>query len=265
MVNQALATAASGATFQKEALDLEADNLSKSEVAGFRQQILVGASNGYYTERRPGVVNAENGALLPNGLQVGTGVRAQAVAHSMDREGLVKTDNQYHVAVQGRGYFQIELPDGTVGYTRDGIFTTDADGNLVTQEGYIVNPGIAVPQNTSFVTISRDGTVEAKVDGQVEPVNLGQIELATFINDEGLEKIEDNLLLETPSSGPPVVGVPGEENRGQLLQGWHLGSNVDTIRSVVKLISVQRGFEMNMKTIKAASEMEATQTQAVAA
>lgn len=261
MATLALTIAASGAHFQQGKLDVAANNLAQDR-PGYREKMMIGASNEYVVERRPGDINATNGALLPIGIQKGTGIREQAIVANMALGNLVQTGNPYNIAIQGKGFFQIELPNGDIAYTLDGTFTLDQDRNLVTQEGYPVSPAITIPANTEQVTINGNGDVLAKIAGTLQPQNVGTIQTVTFPNEEGLLETRDNMLLETPSSGAPIAGVPGEDDRGRLMQGYYRGSNMEPTKQVVSLIEIQRAYEMNMKVTKAASEMMSTTTQA---
>jgi flagellar basal-body rod protein FlgG len=261
-MSDALYIAASGANFQQGRLEVLAQNIAASDVAGYRELIMKGATNEFTQERRAGTVNAANGAILPNGLQKGTGVHQQATMSKNIAGKMVQTGNPYHVGIQGRGMFQIEMPNGEIAYTRDGTFTLNQDRTLVTQEGYTVSPAITIPANTTSVQINAAGDVFAKVAGTVEPVNVGTIQLATFANEEGLERIAGNLYLETAASGPSIVGNPSADDKGSLKQGLYEGSNVDATQAVIGLIGVQRSYEMDMKAIRAASEMMQALAQA---
>lgn len=262
MTELALSIAASGAHFQQEKLEQHADDLAQQGRPGHRGTFLIGASNAYVMERRPGTVNATNGSLLPAGLQKGTGIRAQAIVQNMSPGKLIPTDNPYHLAIQGNGYFQIELPNGDLAYTMDGTFTLNQDRTLVTQQGYVVSPAITLPANVETYTVNGNGDVLVKVAGNIVPQNIGTIEIATFPNEEGLERTKDNLLLETPSSNAPILGIAGEDGRGRLLQGHIRGSNVDPVKSVIGLIEVQHAFKGNMDAISAAKQMNAHIPQA---
>lgn len=171
---------------------------------------------------------------------------------------LSATDNPFDLAIQGKGYFQVETPSGEIAYTRDGTFQLNAAGQVVTHDGFLVQPGIAVPQDAIDVTINQSGEVLAKIDGEVELQNVGQLQIATFPNEAGLEAMGDNLLKETPASGAPVISSPQQPGFGTLLQGFLETSNVNAVEEITNLISAQRAYEMNSKVIQTADEMMAT-------
>jgi flagellar basal-body rod protein FlgG len=175
--------------------------------------------------------------------------------------GIAATDNPFDLAIQGRGYFQVERPSGETAYTRDGTFQLSAEGQIVTHDGYPVLPGIAVPADAVDVTINASGEVLAKVQGQVDLQNIGQLQIATFPNEAGLEAIGGNLLIETPASGAAAVGTPQQEGFGALLQGFLETSNVNPVEEISNLISAQRAYEMNSKVIQTADDMMATLQQ----
>lgn len=166
-----------------------------------------------------------------------------------------QTENALDVAIQGRGYLIVETPNGEDTYTRDGTLKLSPDGEIVTKEGYTVRPSITVPDDAISVSINASGEVEVTIDGQVDPVNLGQLEMATFINDAGLEALGNNYYKETPASGNPIEGLPGEEGFGTLLQGYIENANVDPVNEITSLIVAQRSYEMNSKVITASDEM----------
>ncbi|MFA5601461.1 MAG: flagellar hook-basal body complex protein, partial [Phenylobacterium sp.] len=174
---------------------------------------------------------------------------------------LTRTDNPYDLAIGGRGFFQIQMPSGELGYTRAGNFSVNAEGQLVTEDGYLIEPAITIPQEAVSVTISKSGQVQAALAGETEPQVLGQIELATFVNDAGLMAIGDNLYLETPASGQATLGVPGLDGIGELIQGHIEASNVDAVSEITALIVAQRAYEMNSKVISTADEMLQTANQ----
>ncbi len=251
----ALANGASGATFFQEALDVVTNNIASMERPGFREEFLIGASVGYTQEKGVGALSSTNGSIVPAGIQKGHGVKPMAVVSKMTQGRLNKTGNAYHLAIQGKGYFQIEMPDGSISYTRDGTFIINPERTLVTQTGYVVAPALTIPENAEYITISINGQVQAKIGGQEAMQNVGNIEVVSFPNEEGLRKIEDNLLLQTDASGVPTTGTPGENARGLILQGHYEGSNVDMVSQVTKLIQIQRAYEMNIKSVKAENEL----------
>jgi flagellar basal-body rod protein FlgG len=212
----------------------------------------------YQVERNQGVPNASNQAIVPEGAHIGLGVQTSAVRNLHIQGSLVGTSNKFDMALVGRGWFQIESPDGETHYTRAGAFNTNADGQLVTIDGYTVVPGITFPQDASEVVISRSGQVFARIGNDVDMQELGQLTLANFVNEAGLEPLGDNLFRETTASGPAIVGVPDDPGFAHIQQGYLEGSNVDPIKEITDLISAQRAYEMNSKIIQAADEMAST-------
>ena len=250
-----LATSNSGAQYFQEALEVVTNNIASIERAGFKEEFLVGSSNTYQQRKGVGSIAANNGAVVPAGVQIGQGVKTAAVVSKQSQGRLQRTDNPSHMAIQGKGYFQVEMPNGQIAYTRDGTFALNGDGVIVTQTGNVVAPAITIPQNAEYFVVTRNGSVQAKMPGQPNLVDIGAIETVTFVNEEGLRKIDDNLLLETDASGAPIAGVPGEDHRGHILQGHYEGSNIDMVAQVTKLIQIQRAYEMNIKGITTYKEM----------
>jgi flagellar basal-body rod protein FlgG len=215
----------------------------------------------YQSQRRTGAQSSSQGTVVPAGVQLGLGVKTAAVYRINDQGDFVNTENSFDLAVQGDGYFIVELPDGGFAYTRSGSFQLSPDGKLVTPDGYSISPGITVPQDALEVSINQEGLVSAKIAGQTNQVELGQLELATFVNQAGLEAVGDNLLLESQASGPALVGPPGTEGLGTVLQGFLESSNVNPVQEITSLIAAQRAYDMNSKVISASDEMLATVTQ----
>jgi flagellar basal-body rod protein FlgG len=212
----------------------------------------------YQNVRRVGSTSSDNGSVVPSGVQIGLGVKLAAVYRIHEQGNLTATDNTLDMAIQGKGFFQVELPSGDTAYTRDGTFQLNADGEIVTHDGYSVLPGITVPADAIDVTINQSGEVLVKVQGQVALQNVGQLQIATFANEAGLEAIGSNLLIETPASGAPAVSAPQEPGYGSILQGFLETSNVNAVEEITNLISAQRAYEMNSKVIQTADEMMAT-------
>ena len=198
---------------------------------------------------------------MPNGIQVGLGVKAGSVYRITEQGTPQRTDNDYDVAIDGRGYFQVTLPSGETAYTRAGNFSLSPEGQLVTDDGYAVEPAISIPQDAVSISISKAGQVQVTTDGQTEAAVVGQLELATFFNEAGLEAVGDNLLMETAASGPASVGTPTDPGYGQLLQGFTESSNVDAVSEISSLIIAQRAYEMNSKVITTADEMMSVSAQ----
>jgi len=212
----------------------------------------------YQNLRRTGSQSSDNGSVLPSGAQIGLGVKTSAIYRISEQGNLQQTENRFDLAIRGNGYFQIQLPTGEVAYTRDGTFGLAADGTVVTAEGFTVQPGITIPAAARDVTINAAGEVLAKIDGQLQPQNVGQVQLAIFANEGGLEAIGDNMLLATPASGDAQAGAPGQPGFGQLLQGFVETSNVNIVQEITSLITAQRAYEMNSKVITASDEMLST-------
>jgi flagellar basal-body rod protein FlgG len=208
----------------------------------------------YQTLRQSGANSSEQ-TQLPTGLQVGLGVRTVATSRQFSQGNLVQTGNTWDMAIKGQGFFEVQMPDGTSAYTRDGSFQTSATGQLVTNNGYTVQPGITVPANAQTVTVAPDGTVSATIAGQTAPQVLGQLQVASFINPAGLEAKGQNLYTETAASGTPTSGVPGNNGLGTLMQGYTESSNVNVVEELVSMIQTQRAYELNSKAITTADQM----------
>jgi flagellar basal-body rod protein FlgG len=198
---------------------------------------------------------------VPAGIEIGSGVKTSGTARVMIQGNLTSTEKEYDVAIRGDGFFRIRMPDGRTAYTRDGSFDLDSQGQLVTRDGYLVDPGITVPQNAKGVSVAANGTVQATIPGQTQPQVLGQIQLARFVNKSGLESMGDNLFAETPASGPAIDGNPGSEGFGNLQQNYLEEANVNAVTEISSLISAQRAYEMNARIITAADQMLSATTQ----
>jgi flagellar basal-body rod protein FlgG len=258
---RALSTAATGMEAQQTRLDVTANNIANTSTAGFKKSRAEFSDLMYQTQRAPGAATGA-GTQSPTGLQVGMGVRT-AATHRMHGQGALRqSGNPLDVAIEGRGFFPITLPSGEVGYTRDGAFKLDAEGQLVNAEGYSLAGEIAIPPDAQSVTIGTDGTVSVTVPGETAAVEAGQIQLAAFANESGLEATGRNLFRETSASGAAVLGAPGENGTGTLAQGTLEMSNVNVVEEMIDLISGQRAYEINSRVIKAADEMLA-QTNAL--
>ncbi|TAK96292.1 MAG: flagellar basal-body rod protein FlgG [Aquabacterium sp.] len=244
----------SGMEAQQTQLDHISQNLANSGTNGYKQSHAVFEDLMYQNLRQSGANSSEQ-TQLPTGLQVGLGVRAVATSRQFTQGTLTQTSNNLDLAVQGKGFFQITMPDGTTGYTRDGAFQMDAQGQLVTNNGYLVQPGITVPANATNLTIGQDGTVTATIPGQVAPQNLGQIQLASFVNPAGLEPKGQNLFAETSASGAPQTGAPTVQGMGTLSQGFVESSNVNVVQELVTMIQTQRAYELNSKAIQTSDQM----------
>ncbi len=253
-MNPALWIAKTGLDAQQTRMSVISNNLANVNTAGFKRSRAVFEDLLYQTVRQPGAQSSED-TQLPSGLLLGTGVRTVATEKLFGQGSIVQTDNSLDVAIQGRGFLQVLLPDGSLGYTRDGSFQLDSQGQLVTSSGYTVQPGITVPENAQSVTIGLDGTVSVLVAGNVSPTEVGTLQLSDFINPAGLQAMGQNLFLETAASGSPQTGTPGLNGLGTLHQGAVESSNVNTVEELVNMIETQRAYEMNAKAIATADQM----------
>jgi flagellar basal-body rod protein FlgG len=257
----ALQIAASGMSAQQMRVDVVSNNLANMSTSGYNARRAEFADLHYQQVTRPGTVNAEDGTVLPTGVQVGLGVRPTAVSVLVQQGSLLETGGELDLAVEGKGYLEVTLPSGISAYTRDGGLKRSADGLIVTSDGYEVAPGLTIPTDARSISINAAGEVYAYFNDQVAPQQLGQITLAAFANEKGLEAMGSNLYLETAASGAAAVSVPGEDGLGTLRQGYLEESSVDPVREVTELIKAQRGYELNAKVITAADEMLAAATQ----
>lgn len=260
---RALSIGSTGMQAQQLNVEVISNNIANLSTTGFKRVRAEFQDMLYENMRRVGSTSSDAGTILPSGLQVGLGVKPVATYRIHEQGDLVQTDNTYDLAISGDGFFQIQMPDGTTGYTRAGSFQLDDTGQIVTADGYPVEPAITVPTNTKSVTISAAGIVTAEISGQTATSNLGQIQLARFINPSGLEAIGDNLLIETDASGTPTVGNPSADGMGSLMQYYVEGSNVNVVTEITTLISAQRAYEMNSRVIKTADDMLSAVTQMV--
>lgn len=258
---KALAIAATGMNAQQLNLEVIANNVANINTTGFKRARAEFSDLLYQVERAQGVPNASNQAIVPEGAHIGLGVKTSAVRNLHIQGPLVGTSNSMDLALVGRGWFQIENPAGDTVYTRAGAFNTNAQGELVTIDGYKVVPGITFPEDTSEIMITRTGQVFARLGNNTEMQELGQLTLANFVNEAGLEPMGDNLFKETPASGPAIVGVPDDPGFAHIQQGYLEGSNVDPVKEITDLISAQRAYEMNSKIIQAADEMASVVSQ----
>jgi len=244
----------SGMEAQQTQLDHISNNLSNSATNGYKRSHAVFEDLIYQNLRQSGAAAGEQGTL-PTGLQVGLGTRAVATSRNFAQGSLQQTENPLDVAIEGAGFFNVSLPDGTTGYTRDGSFQVDANGTLVTNNGLPVQPGITVPANAQSVTIAKDGTVSVVLPGSATPQTLGQLQLANFINPAGLEPRGGNVYTETAASGQPLVGVPQADGMGSVQQGFVETSNVNVVEELVSMIQTQRAYELNSKAVSTSDQM----------
>lgn len=245
-------SAASGMKAQQLNIDVTSHNLANVNTAGFKKGRAEFQDLMYRTAKAAGAP-VNTGSVTPVGLQIGNGVRSVAISRIFSQGDFQQTENPYDLTIEGDGFFQVQLPDGTIAFTRDGAFKVDAQGQLVTSEGYLVQPQVTVPQNARDVTISGEGVVTATVDGN--PVQLGEIQVAGFVNPAGLLAKGQNLFQPTPASGDPQISAPGVDGMGRILQGYVESSNVRVIEEMVNLIVAQRAYEANSKSIQTADEM----------
>jgi flagellar basal-body rod protein FlgG len=252
---RALSIAATGMAAQQTNVETIANNLANMNTTGFKEQRAEFQDLLYQNIQTPGAQTSDQGTYAPNGIQIGAGVRTAAIYRVTTQGDLQSTSNPYDVAVQGAGYFRIQQADGTDAFTRSGNFSLSPQGQLVTQNGLVVQPGIAIPQNTLSVSINAQGQVNATVAGNNTPQTVGQLELTRFPNEAGLNAIGSNLYLETPASGSPQAGVPGSVGYGTIQQGYLETSNVNSVDEITALITAQRAYEMNSKVISAADQM----------
>lgn len=249
-----------GMEAQQTQLDHISNNLANSGTNGYKRSHAVFEDLMYQTLRQSGANSSEQ-TQLPTGLQVGLGTRAVATSRQFSQGGLQQTTNPLDVAVKGQGFFQIQMPDGTTGYTRDGAFQVDAQGQLVTNNGYVLQPGIVVPAQAQSVTIGGDGTVTVTLPGQSGAQTIGQIQLANFANPAGLDPKGQNLFAETSASGTPTSGAPQSNGLGSLAQGFVETSNVNVVEELVSMIQTQRAYELNSKAIQTSDQMLQRLTQ----
>jgi flagellar basal-body rod protein FlgG len=252
--------AKTGLDAQQTQMDVIANNLANVSTSGFKRSRAVFEDLLYQTMRQPGAQSSQQ-TQLPSGLQLGTGVRPVATERIFTQGNLQQTGNDKDVAIQGAGFFQVLLPDGTTAYTRDGSFQSDSQGQLVTSSGYVVQPAITIPANTQSITIGRDGTVSVTQAGSVAPVQVGSLQLATFINPAGLEAKGENLYAETAASGTANTNTPGSNGAGLLNQGYVETSNVNVAEELVNMIQTQRAYEINSKAITTSDQMLQKLTQ----
>jgi flagellar basal-body rod protein FlgG len=258
---KALQIAATGMSAQQMRVDVVSNNLANMSTTGYNARRADFADLHYQQLARPGTIAAQDGTMLPTGVQMGLGVRPAAVSVVLAQGTLSATGGDLDVAVEGKGYIEVTLPSGAAAYTRDGALKRTGDGLIVTSDGHPVAPGITIPADARSISINANGEVYAYFVGQVEPQNLGQMTLVGFTNEKGLEATGSNLFLESPASGPPLVGVAGEDGLGMLRQGYLEESSVDAVREVTELIKAQRGYELNAKVITAADQMLSATTQ----
>ncbi|QTN30285.1 flagellar basal-body rod protein FlgG [Rhodoferax sp. AJA081-3] len=243
-----------GMEAQQMQLDVISNNLANVSTNGFKKSHAVFEDLMYQNLRQVGTNTSEQ-STLPTGLQVGLGVRAVATSRSFAQGNLQQTSNNLDIAIQGNGFFQLTMPDGTIGYTRDGAFQIDNQGRMVNSGGLPLSGGITVPANATAISVSPDGTVSASIPGSTAPQNIGTIALASFINPPGLEPKGQNIYAESAASGQPNAGTAGANGLGTLMQGFVETSNVNVVQELVTMIQTQRAYEMNSKAIQTSDQM----------
>ncbi len=253
-MHSALWVSKTGLSAQDTALTTTSNNLANVNTTGFKRERAVFQDLLYQIKRQPGGLTSQD-SQLPSGLQVGTGVRVVGTAKEFTQGSLQITEQPLDMAIDGRGFFQVLLPDGTISYTRDGQFQLNSNGDIVTANGHPLEPAITVPANTSTITIGTDGTVSTLVTGDTAPTVIGNITTVDFINPQGLEAIGNNLFRETGASGDPQQGTPGLDGLGNLEQGMVESSNVEVVEELVNMITTQRAYEMNSKVVSTADQM----------
>jgi flagellar basal-body rod protein FlgG len=243
-----------GMEAQQTQLDTISNNLANASTNGYKRASAVFEDLMYQNLRQVGAASTEQ-TDMPAGLQIGLGARAVATSRNFSQGSLQQSSNPLDVAVLGNGFFEVQMPDGSSGYTRDGSFQVTDTGQLVTNNGYTVNPGITIPTNATSVTIGSDGTVSANIPGQAQPQKLGQLQIASFVNPSGLEPKGQNIFSETAASGTPQTGTPGQDGLGQLRQGFVETSNVNVVQELITMIQTQRAYEINSKAIQTSDQM----------
>lgn len=260
MTERALWVAKTGLDAQQTRMAVISNNLANVNTTGFKKSRPIFEDLVYQNIRQVGAQSTQN-TQLPSGLQLGTGVRTVATEKLHTQGNIQQTENSLDVAINGRGFLQILMPNGDINYTRDGSFKLDSDGQLVTSGGLAVEPNITIPPDAISITIGRDGTVSVLQPGNATPSQVGQLQLADFVNPTGLEPVGENMYRESVASGAPIVGNPGEDERGSLMQGSLETSNVNVVEELVNMIETQRAYEMNSKAISTTDEMLSFVTQ----
>ncbi|MBV2234792.1 MAG: flagellar basal-body rod protein FlgG [Sterolibacterium sp.] len=246
--------AKTGLDAQQTQLDVIAHNLANVSTNGYKRAHAVFEDLLYQTMRQPGAQSSQQ-TTIPSGLQLGTGVRPVSTEKNFGQGNLNLTSNSLDIAINGQGFFQIEMPDGTLAYTRDGAFQKDSTGLVVTSSGYPLSPALTIPDDAVTITIARDGVVSVMQAGAVAPTEVGSIQIASFVNPGGLQSVGENFFVETASSGTPSPNTPGTNGTGVLNQGYVEASNVNMAEELVTMIQTQRAYEMNSKVISTSDQM----------
>jgi flagellar basal-body rod protein FlgG len=257
----ALRIAATGMAAQDLNVQVISNNIANMNTVGYKRQTAQFEDLLYQNIQREGTQSSDTGTIVPTGIQIGVGVKTGQVERITTQGAMTQTGNQLDMAISGRGFFQVLLPSGTIAYTRAGNFSVNAQGQIVTQDGYLVQPSMTVPQNAKSVTVSPTGQVQVTQDGVAAPITIGQLQTAMFFNEAGLDAQGGNLFLETAASGPPTLSDPGQPGFGAIMQGYVEASNVDPVTEITSLISAQRAYEMNSKVVTTADQMLQTSNQ----
>jgi flagellar basal-body rod protein FlgG len=257
---RSLDIAGTGMLAQQTNVEVISNNIANMTTTGYKRRRAEFQDLIYQNLRRVGSNSSDAGTIVPAGAQIGLGVKTGAIYRISEQGNLQQTSNSLDIAIRGHGYFQITLPSGETAYTRDGTFGLSPDGQIVTADGYVVQPGITIPTNARDVTINAAGAVQVKIDGQTAPQTVGTLQLAVFPNEAGLEAQGDNLFLQTAASGNPVTGAPGSPGFGSVMQGFIETSNVNVVAEITNLITAQRAYEMNSRVITTSDQMLSTLT-----
>jgi len=258
---KALGIAATGMLAQQMNVDVIANNIANANTTGFKSSRAAFQDLIYQTVRQEGTLTSAEGTSRPVGINIGLGVQSAGVVRLNTQGGLAQTENQLDMAIDGRGFFVINRPDGSQAYSRSGAFQMSSTGQIVTLDGYELDPGINIPQNARSIAINQEGVVMAFIDNDPDPIELGQISITTFISEAGMKPIGNNLLEATAASGEAITALPGQPGVGIIRQGYLENSNVNVIQQITDLISAQRAYEMNSKAIETADQMLSTANQ----
>ena len=253
-MHPALWVSKTGLAAQDKQLSTISNNLANVNTNGFKRDRANFQDLLYQTERQPGGLSTQN-TELPSGLQLGTGVRVVGTTKEHTQGNMQVTEQSLDMAIDGEGFFQVLMPDGTINYTRNGEFQLNSNGDVVTANGNPLEPNINIPDDATSLTVGTDGTVSAVIAGQGDPQELGQIETADFVNPQGLEAVGQNLYRQTAASGDPITGEPGVDGLGTVQQGMLEGSNVEVVEEMVNMITTQRAYEMNSKVVSSSDQM----------
>lgn len=252
---RALSIAATGMAAQQMNVEVISNNIANMNTVGYKRQRAEFQDLLYENVEMMGAQSSDTGTVVPTGVQLGAGVKTGSVYRITSQGTLTRTGNKLDLAIDGRGYFQVLLPSGETAYTRAGNFSVNDQGQVVTEDGYLIQPAVTIPQNATDVSISKSGQIQVSIDGQTAPTTVGTLEIATFFNEAGLEAMGDNLFKKSGASGEPEVSAPGQPGFGSLMQGYTEASNVDAVSEITALISAQRAYEMNSKVVSTADNM----------